>query len=1134
MGPIRRETEGAMRVPTIPAKAQIPQLPVNYVARPRLDAIWSSRIGRRVLLVTAGAGFGKTSFLAANARASAIPCAWLTLDEHDRDLATFYVHLRAAVSSGHSGAPQSVYATGPDLLRVGLADVLQLLHRQGRRILILDDVHAIREASEVCRLLTELIRYMPGEITLVLSGREPPELPTAKGRTGGAIATIGAADLAVRADEAAVLFAARFPGATIGPSLARALVSQTEGWAAGIEIFLQLLDGTSADAVRRTLIRLRKAGSGWFDYFAEEVVAHLDASTQEFLEGISVLPRLEGECCDRLLGTEGSRSRIQELVRRNLFTVPSDERGESFRIHSLFRAFLRKRLEQRMAPSRLREYLRRAARLLSEEGAHAEAAETLAEAGDLEATIRLIEQRGEELLAEGRYETVRRTFERLPEALLHDNPDALFVRARLHDFQSEWEEAEVLYRRLLRMRPPAPRRAELMSLIAQIISRRGDYPNAHAWCRRAQAIRGRVDAGSRGRILATMGVCAAAMGRLDEGAQLLQRAWDLYQRREDPDGAARIEYLQAINIDTPRGALTQARRRARRALVHFRRRRDPRRVCYSLGVLALMLVEAGDTREGRELAEETYRIAERIGLPEHLAVAHYILGRAAQMDGSPEAAGRHYERSIEVADRVGQSYLHIASRIGLARIQLALGNRHAGRVTAMEALNRARMDGDRIQEARCCTVLGQVSAVADPAEARRWWGRAERILRRCGARLYLQRLQLLMLDSATTAPRKARLLLEDLLRDPFEEDDGGAGDRDLIFRAIERERAARVLPKALVLGVEEARVAEILTAIGDGAVPHLAQLAGGPEEAIRARAVAILTRIGNPAARTVLRTIARRPSKTPSVVMAAEEVARAPEQSLRIEALGALRVHQGGEEIPADRWRSRRALRLFQYLAVHRFRWVPKEQVMEALWPDAGPGKAATSLWQAVHQLRRTLEPELQELRDSRHVRFQNEAYRIEPGDGGSFDVLEFERAVDEGEHALAQGKVVQAERSLRRAFDLYHGDLLAEYPYEEFVTEERERLRDRLIRGLSAQADALAARRRWTECAAVCGRGLERDAYHEGFHFQLVRSQIMLGNRHGALERYQQYADLMASEMGLLPSRPMKDLIESVGALPS
>ena len=288
---------------------------------------------------------------------------------------------------------------------------------------------------------------------MVVSGREPLAIGGSRARTTGRAASIDAADLSFRADEIAALFALRFDGATLDTSQSRRILAATEGWAAGIEILLQSLDGPLPSAIDRTLERLAAAGSGWFDYFAEEVVARLNDRTRDFLCRAAVLPHLDPATCDRLLGRDDSRAMLEELVRRNLFTLRDAPDGQRYRFHHLFHRFLR-RLAARAVPApeflRLR---RRAARALLRAGDAAGALELFAAAGNVKTAHQLLARRGERLLAAGRHAAVESALAVLPPAMCLRSADVLFVQARLHDDLGRWDEAEAAYRRVLKLRP---------------------------------------------------------------------------------------------------------------------------------------------------------------------------------------------------------------------------------------------------------------------------------------------------------------------------------------------------------------------------------------------------------------------------------------------------------------------------------------------------------------------------------------------------------------------------------------------------------------------------------------------------------------------------------------------------------
>jgi len=1117
-----------MQVPIFTAKLTIPSVSAAYLARPRLDGLWREWENKRLVLVTAGAGFGKTSFLAANARTSKRPCSWYSLDEMDAELATFCAHLRQAVFAPEAEEVTNDSTTTADFLNRELAVLVRTVRNEkGGRVIVLDDVQLIAGSAEILNFLTRFIKFLPPSTTLILSAREPVAVATMKLQALGTVVQITAEDLQFRGDEVIPLYESHFPDSDLDPRLARKIVAQTEGWAAGIEIFFQVLGGASARRIEHALARILAVGSGWFAYFAEEVVGSLDRDTRDFLYRSSVLPRLEPELCDQVLGLENSRLVLEELCRRNLFTFSVEDDVVAYRYHHLFHDFLRDQLRRHLDKREIHALQRRAATELKRAGAWAEAAVAYAEAGDPSATLKLVERQGEKLLATGRYEIIRRALDSVPKPLLNESGPALFVLGRVAEIKGEWEAAEKRYQKALRLDPIGTRRVELMSLIAQLKLRRGMYNASRNICRKALAEPGRKSAWIRSRILNMLGVAACELGKLDEAEDYLDQALKVCRRSKDEESLRRTLYLLPGNLYYRRGDFQRAKEAARRALVVFKRSNDPRRICHSLGVLAYVTGEAGEEREARELATEALRLAESIEYRVMEAYCRFTLGRCALITGDLAQAQRHFEVSQDLGEQLGEPGLLTIPHLGLAERALAAGELRAARRHAQDGLANSLDVKDPYQEAQSRLLLGVVEAPEDLDKAIRIWNKAEKIMRRVGTYYDLHRLLLIRLDEGVVPDDELPAALEELLEGIL------SYQHDFLLLVMEPERAARVLPRALSRGIEPEYLVKKLVQLGERAIPHLAELVSHGEEAVRCQAVDILVQIGGSRAQTILGQVVDDSSEAGRVAReAAEELACVPGVPLRIRALGGLSIDIGDDQLTFAHWKSARALRLFQLLLVYRFRWVPRDVVLEELWPDADPRKGINNLRQTIHVLRKTLEPDLEEARHSLYIRYRNEAIRLEPGAEYFYDVENFEESMRLAETCWNGNKLEKAEKHLTAAEALYRGAFMEETPYEEFVTIEREQLRDRLLRGVKLLTRYLAENEQWSDLIPLCRRALSQNPYHEDFYRYLVEAQFELGNRREALADFHQYEEMMVREMELLPSARMKALADKVVAL--
>ncbi len=1137
-----------MGIPLLLAKLSPPPLPATYVPRERLDRLWGEWTAPRLVLVTAGAGFGKTSFLSARARALGSGCLWYSVDESDADLPSFLAHLARladpAAAHGHAGSrparsgssgqaefdATSAIGIEPSLDGWSATEVLALLARSLRArgpssLLVIDDLHVIAGVPESVSFLDRLIRFLPEESTVAFASREPIAFSTAKLRAQGRLAALNADELRLTAGEIAALYRAKFPSAEHAERTFGRIRARTEGWAVGVEIFLQNLENDSGPAIAAALARAASAGAGWFAYFAEEVLRRLDAPTQDFLCRSAILPRLEPELCDRVLGRQDSRAILERLCQRNLFTFGRTSERSEYRYHRLFREFLLRQLARKLPASEIQRLRRRAARAFVRSGAWADALIASVEGGDQRGALRLVERVGDRLLVAGQVKAVERALKRIPSCDLARSAGGCFVLGRLCDERGRWPEAETRYRRALRLSRSSRQRAELRLLIARLQCRWGRHRATLESLRKAKAERGSRHWRLRAEILLLEGVAECELGRFDAAETHMEEAIAVLRRHRHRLGEARTACVLAANVHLMRGNFRLGREAARQALLEFQKRGDRRQASHALCILALLTLADGDARAALEMASEAVRIAAALEYPSVEAYALRTLGAIAIREGDLVAAETHFHRMRAIGERLPEQEFEVLSRLGLAEIAGLRGDRRLARKLARDALARATACESAWQIGQCLLALGD--AQAEASAARRCLRRAEAIFRRIGARYDLHRVWLRRLVFGDVAAKQRPRLLAELLA-------GIARERhDALVREAEPDEGARILTDALRLGIRPEYAASMLASMGARVIAAVKPLLEEPDSRVRERAVETLSLIGGKQASAALRRAASRAGELGQAARrAVADLAAGPAEPLRILALGELVVEAGAHRLTHEDWRSSRALRLFLLLLVHRFRWVPREVILESLWPEAEPEKALNNLRQTIHVLRRTLEPDLPKSLPSHYIRFHNDACRLEPGEKRAYDVERLEAALRQGERCWHAGQRGRAQASLAEAMALYRGDFLAESPYEEFAAAEREHLRDRALWAIERLLELRALAREWEELALLSRRALALDAYRESHYRHLVLANLRLGHRREALAGYHEYEAMMVNEMGLPPSDAMKSLAAQVLAL--
>lgn len=721
------------------AKFSVPRLPSDYLARPRLDARWDQWRDCRLVTVVAGAGSGKTTFLAARAQAVGERALWYALDDLDRDPAVMAANLGAAC-----GRPAAT----------SLDELVAPLVSEGRTAIFLDDAQFVAGADEVRRFLQRLLRYLPDGSQLVLGAREPIELPTARWQTQGMVGALAGRDLAFTPDEIGACFARRFAGASLAPADRERLAAATEGWAAGLEIFWQSLPGPQPPQVAAALSQVELGSGGWFDYFVEEVITQLTPRTRDFLLRAAVLPRLEPALCDDALERRGSERVLRELERRQLFTYRIG--ASSYRFHHLFRDCLLALLAGEASAAERRRLRRRVAATLARRGDDAEACLMLVDAGDTARAVAMLGRRAEHLLATRQYGVLRQILSRLPREALAADADVLYVQGHLDLLQGRWKAAETAIRRVLALAPTPARRARAAALLCQVMMQTGRWEACLREGRRQFALGDRVPPAVRADLLGTMGVCACSLGRIARGRVYFDQARRICRRAHDREGEGRHLSRLAANVGCITGDLAEARDAAEQAVAVFREVGRRELLAHSVGVLGFVHACRGDERRARELTEEALREARGIGYRNIEGYCQLTLGLCDLLADDASATASRFENATGIAIDLGERALQTWATLGLTETAWRLGAMPAARARAEQARTLAERQRDQFCAARARLWLGRVAANDhDEAAARTHWAAATRALTSLGARTEAARLDLWRLEANLARDRTA-------------------------------------------------------------------------------------------------------------------------------------------------------------------------------------------------------------------------------------------------------------------------------------------------------------------------------------------------------------------------------------------
>lgn len=465
----------------MPTKLYQPSLRPGFVARPRLINQLNIGLGGRLTLLSAPAGFGKTTLLGEwinylrltiydlrlqgreQNRQSVIinrQFAWLSLDEQDNDLTRFLTYMVAALQTAAATVGQSALPRLQSTQPVPSETILTLLINDlskldGKLGLILDDYHLINNPA-IHTALAFFLEHLPPQLHLVIASRSDPPLSLSRWRVRGELNEIRATDLRFTATET-TQFLQQVVGLPLVESTVAPLIQRTEGWAAGLQLAALSLRGLDAAATEQFITHFGGTNRHVFTYLVEEVLQRHPPLVQQFLLQTTLLDRLTASLCDavtelrewpveRDLDFQLPASALQSqfileyMARHNLFLIPLDESGHWFRYHTLFAETLQAHLHE-TRPELIPELHRRAARWYATNDHMEQAIRHALAAHDIEMAAELIDAAANQYWLQGHLGLLLSWLDTLPEASLLAHLRLCLLHAWLLFLHDRWAEA---------------------------------------------------------------------------------------------------------------------------------------------------------------------------------------------------------------------------------------------------------------------------------------------------------------------------------------------------------------------------------------------------------------------------------------------------------------------------------------------------------------------------------------------------------------------------------------------------------------------------------------------------------------------------------------------------------------------
>lgn len=1112
--------------PLLPLKLTIPPIREGVFLRSDLQSLLPELRVHPVTLVVAPAGYGKTTLVSQWAhdlsRTGAAVC-WFSVDQGDRSPSMFLAYLihtfqRHFPSVGidawrilHSAA--NIEADWP-LVAGSLTGDLQ------RRItattfLVIDDLHFTSDLVIIGQILGFLLRSAPPNLHIIIASRRMPTFsPLARLRTEGLLLEISQSDLNLTSEQAREVLLAQ--GVQLSEQELELLLKRTDGWALSVQLAARALADQSIERRTNLLRALSGSQEQILNYLASEVLLELPAEVLEFLQFSSIPSYFDADLLAEVLEREEVEYLLQRSQALGLPILPLDELSKQLRFHPIWRELLQRELNRLQPEQVIKTLQMRFGQAFEARGELEIALDHYASADATDDLARALREHAWPLMASPRRDVIRRWLERIPASTRENDADLLYLWG-MTLITSAPEQAIVALEhcsQLYRIANKSDRKLRALADLAALLFLQHRLSHFVAVCVRAVRVANQIrDPWSRGAMLTCVTAILFSKGRYQAALRIASRAaahplnpvwqWLL----------SMIESTINVQLGRPKQALQVIETSLEIPAID----QNDRLHQNLLRQRALALHQQGATDEAASLA-----------LAAHKNLANYHL------KGVSGFSAMYLSLLLAMEHRVDEAITYIAQARGMFHelgalteltnlqaiecyVQFMRNQSPQSRGAVSSVLRRLRDSKEASQDLRLWLllvfVLGESGATAEALSA------AQDLIQRMREGGYELFLAVAELYTAYLAEQQNQPEIQ-------------VASLERGWQLVEQLNLS-YLPILTTQVLQSVSVAAILNNISndtvglllrrqtpDHALAILESLVNERDARIRAVAAKLLGDLGAIGAYGTLKSM-QKDSNAQVRAAADDAIGRLvyrPPYTLRIRTLGAFALWRGEQEVRDRDWRSSKARQLFQLLINERGRALPRDRVLDALWPEMEHDAAANNLRVTVNRLSKALEPDRPDGAPPSFILQQGDTYSFNTGSDHTLDSVTFVAAVTEGQRAEQRGHRQAAIAAFQQAIELYGGTYLPDNLYEDWTLVERERLAMLFTVAAIRLATLLLDENQPHTVIGLAWRVIEQDRANEDAYCLLMRAHAALGERSAVVRVYARCVDVLREELGVEP----------------
>ncbi|MCD6475934.1 MAG: hypothetical protein J7K85_06670 [Anaerolineaceae bacterium] len=1005
----------------------------NHVLnRERITNLLHTALDYPLTIIKAGTGYGKSTAIISFLNTISLPVYWYSMSGPDRDPTLFLAKLFSAFNQhGEEVGEEALRILDmPDstqqeaMITFINAISIKITHPS---LLILDDFHRVYDVPEITVLINWMIENLPPNLHLIIATRRTPQFSSLnKWRVKGILREIGNEELMFSSEEIFDLFNFQY-GIPLQSEEIEQLHQKTEGWAIGLQMVWQSIQNNPRANINQVLDGIVESKTALFDYLAEEVLNRLDAEIQNFLLKTSLLSKLDSTTCDFLLTTNQSDQTLRQLHQMGLFI--EELQPNVYRYHQMFREFLQNRLHQN--PAITVELHRKIASYFTAHEYWERALSHLLLAGDYHQVNQVLENIGEQMIQEGRYESIRYWINAFPETIRKNYPYITFLLGEVNRYMSHFELALECYHSVERQYRAIGNTWGISMALrgqARVFLDTVRPANAdHLLQEALKLLNPQETPEDVADLLSLIAENQLNLGYPDKAEELLHQSNEIKKSDTENDLIQARIFLRTGRLKE--GIELLEKREAQHPTISSIAR--PQRFHREASLmLSLFYAIQGNIDMAYHFAQQGITIGEQLQSTFVQSVGYMRLGHALQLQNKTPWTTKGFDQAVqyyqESMDKIEVTKIHVEPLWGMCRALGYSGRVNEAETLALESLSIAQKAGDQWISVLTRISLGAGEVLAKNYEkAHHYLTLAESGALKVSDPFALTAAQMWLALNAWQQGflNSAFVYLEKLLQ------------------RIKENHYEFLLKKETFLGLNDREII----------IPLLL--------------AAKKNNIESDAINEILKSLQR------------NNLDYHPGYTLWVRTLDTFNVWCGTHRIRSIEWKREKAKHLFQLLVANHGKWLHRDQIMNMLWPESGTTTATNNLKVVLNTLNQVLEPGRPRGETPFFIERQRELYRLNPTAHIIIDTDIFEVWVL---HAT--------EESLSSAIELYQTHYFNDSYVQEWLVVEEQYYHQKFLLAAEKLTQLLFDNGKLQEALDVTYKILAEDnLWESAYQFQMV-----------------------------------------------